>query len=306
MVGGVGTIGRVEIDHMAVIFSVNMSVSFLQLLLHILLTENSRFILNNYLELPLRLAFADIFLDVTLCITEKRVLECLLPTDSFLLADSQTLADKIFRNIRNQLRKTYLLVLNGIDQLQLIGGHPWSLPMQHLVKYKTHRPQIRFVIVFLLHQQLRRHVQRRPHYRFQNRLLVLYRFGKTKVTYFALSTLDQDIGWFQIPVDDILVVEVLDPLHNLLQVADSLPLAHLPLHLQIVAEIMVAHLRDNVHIVAGLIDVMQFDNVFMTDLLHNIDLGMQIFKVEGIGEDPLVDHLHSNRLTRGDGFAFVN
>ena len=53
VVGGVGTIGRIEIDHMAVILSISMSMSLLHLFLHILLAKNSRFILNSYLELPL-------------------------------------------------------------------------------------------------------------------------------------------------------------------------------------------------------------------------------------------------------------
>ena len=131
-------------------------------------------------------------------------------------------------------------------------------------------------------------------------------FGKAKIADLALGSLDEDIGGFQISVDDILVIEILDPLQNLLQVAYSLTLAHLPLHLQIVAEIMVAHLSYNVHIVASLINVMQLDNVLMTNFLHYIYLRMQIFDVERIGEDPLVDHLHRNWLTCRDCLAFVD
>ena len=101
---------------------------------------------------------------------------------------------------------------------------------------------------------------------------MLNRFGKTKIADLALGPLDQNVGRFQIPVDDILVVEILDPLHNLLQVAYSLPLTHLPLHLQIVTQIMIAHLCYYVHIVAGLVHIMQFDNVPMTNLLHYIYL----------------------------------
>ena len=101
--------------------------------------------------------------------------------------------------------------------------------------------------------------------------------GKTKITQLALIPLDQNIGRLQIPMDNILVMQVLDPIHNLLQIIGSLRLTHLPLLLQQSVEIPIAQLRDDVHIVVGLVYVIELDDVFVGYLLHYVDLGVQVF-----------------------------
>jgi hypothetical protein len=63
---------------------------------------------------------------------KQRVLEGLLPAESLLLADCQAFREKVSGEIGDEFAIAYLLVVDGVDELQLIGGHPRSLPMQHL------------------------------------------------------------------------------------------------------------------------------------------------------------------------------
>lgn len=97
-------------------------------------------------------------------------------------------------------------------------------------------------------------------------------------------------------MDDAIQVEILRPLHNLLQKGGRLLFGQLPPLLQKVQEIVVAELRDDVHVVGGLVDVVQLHDVAVLHLLHDLDLRVQVLQVEAVGEEALVDHLHGHRL----------
>ena len=66
----------------------------------------------------------------------------------------------------------------------------------------------------------------------------------------------------------------------MLQEFDGLFFRHFTLRLEVAVEIVIAQLCDNVHIIGGLEDIMQFDDVLMTDLLHDFDFTMKIFEIE--------------------------
>lgn len=62
-------------------------------------------------------------------------------------------------------------------------------------------------------------------------------------------------------------------------------------------------LCDNVHIVGGLVDVIQLDNVLVTDFFHDVDLGLDVLHVVGVGKYPLVDYFDCHLFVGLDMFA---
>jgi hypothetical protein len=82
--------------------------------------------------------------------------------------------------------------------------------VQHFVEDQTNRPKIGLIRVLLFLEKLRRHVERRPHNRFQKRVLALQTLCKAEIANFALVPLQQYVRRLQIAVDDVIAVEILD------------------------------------------------------------------------------------------------
>lgn len=77
--------------------------------------------------------------------------------------------------------------------------------------------------------------------------------------------------------------------------------------LQEVVEITIlTKLSDDVHVVGSLVDIVKFDDVEMVDFLHDLDLGLDVFHVVAVGEEPFVDHFHGYFLSALDYFAQVH
>jgi hypothetical protein len=153
---------------------------------------------------------------------------------------------------------------------------------------------------------LRGHVERCSNNGFEEGILALHTFRKAKIADFALISPEEDIGWLQITVNDAIIVEVLDALHDLLQEVNGFILTEPPLLLEVVVEIIVAELGNDVHVVIGLEDIVEVDNVLMTHLLHDLDLGVEVLEVEVTGEDALIDNFHSHWFSRLDDLAAVD
>lgn len=93
-------------------------------------------------------------------------------------------------------------------------------------------------------------------------------------------------------MDDAILMQVLGAIHDVPQEPLGLRLWDLLSSLQQFEEVAIlAELGDDVHIVGGLVDIMEADDVVVADLLHDVDLGLDVFDVVGIGEDFLVDYL---------------
>mgnify|MGYP000851726360 CR=1 FL=1 len=76
--------------------------------------------------------------------------------------------------------------------------------------------------------------------------------------------------------------------------------------LEIGVEVEIAKLGDDVHVVGGLEDIEEFDYIFVADSLHDIDFRVQVFEVEIVGEDSLVDHFYCNRFSCFYDFAAID
>lgn len=98
-------------------------------------------------------------------------------------------------------------------------------------------------------------------------------------------------------MDDVIGAEILDPTQDLSKEVHSLMLAQLPFFLEIMIEIIIAQLGNDVHVIIGLEDIMQPHNILMANLLHYLDLGMEVFEIEVAGEDALVYYLYRHWLT---------
>lgn len=124
---------------------------------------------------------------------------------------------------------------------------------------------------------MRRHVKRRPNDRPQEGILTFNALGETKIADLALIALQENISRFEVAMYDVIGTEILDSTQDLLEEVHSLRLAQLPFFLEIMIEIIITELGNDVHVVIGLEDIMQPHNILMADLLHYLDLGMQVF-----------------------------
>jgi hypothetical protein len=86
-------------------------------------------------------------------------------------------------------------------------------------------------------------------------------------------------------MDNPVGVQVLDTLHDLLEVLFGLLLIDFsPAGKKVVKVSIFAQLRYDVHVVHGLVDVVETDNVWMRDLLHDFYFGLDIFDIVAVGE----------------------
>lgn len=64
---------------------------------------------------------------------------------------------------------------------------------------------------------MRGHVERCAYNGLEENILALYIFSKAKITEFTLLALEKNVGWFEITMDDVVTIEILDAFHDLLQ-----------------------------------------------------------------------------------------
>ena len=89
---------------------------------------------------------------------------------------------------------------------------------------------------------------------------------------------DEYVGRFEVAVHGVLAVHVLEALDDVLQKGEGLGLLQLLLPLEVVAQIAaLAELSHDVHVVAGLVDVQQPHDVLLLQLLHYLDLVVDVF-----------------------------
>lgn len=86
------------------------------------------------------------------------------------------------------------------------------------------------------------------------------------------------------------LVQILKPTHNLLQKLERILLLQPLLLLQVPSHIpLLTKLRHDIHVITRLVDVQQAHDVFVVDLLHDVDLEVDVLQVVGVGEDLPVD-----------------
>ena len=123
-------------------------------------------------------------------------------------------------------------------------------------------------------EDLGRHIQRSSHDRLQDSFFAVLEISReAEVTDFECAVGDEDIGWFEVSVDDILVVHILKASEDVPEEFHCFLLGELLLLLEIGSEVsLCAELGDDIHVVVGLVDVQQFDYVVVLHLLHYLYL----------------------------------
>ena len=86
----------------------------------------------------------------------------------------------------------------------------------------------------------------------------------------------ENIGQFQIPVEDLVFVEVMEAVDALAENLDGLFLGEEPPFLDVGIEItFVAELEDEVVVIAGFLHIVQFDDVVAFAALEDFDLALE-------------------------------
>jgi len=95
--------------------------------------------------------------------------------------------------------------LNPFQQLVLVPSLPWRIPKHHLVKYNPQRPNIALGGILHPLKNLWSHVDWAAHTGFEHlRAKVVHIFGESEISDLVDAIVDEDVGWFQVSVDDLL------------------------------------------------------------------------------------------------------
>lgn len=73
-------------------------------------------------------------------------------------------------------------------------------------------------------------------------------------------------------MNDVIIVEILDPPHDLLQEIDSFFFWQLSLLFEIVIEIVVTYFGDDVHVIIGLKDIVKLYDILVIHFFHDFYL----------------------------------
>lgn len=71
-------------------------------------------------------------------VLEEGVFEGFLPADAVVLADGEALGDEVEGELGKLFAICDLLGIDGVDELQFVGGHPGRLAVQHLIEDESH------------------------------------------------------------------------------------------------------------------------------------------------------------------------
>ena len=84
-------------------------------------------------------------------------------------------------------------------------------------------------------------------------------------------------------MNDAVLMQILGAIHDIPEILLGLTFWDFPSPLQQPMQISIlAKLGNDVHVVGSLVDIVQFDDVLMADLLHYVDLGLDVLDVVGI------------------------
>ena len=194
--------------------------------------------------------------------------------------------------------------LNGLSlyfpqQFFLAFGSPGGVVEQHLVEDDSERPDIRFEGVLVFPERFGGHVERGAHIVAIGFSKLLGSDAKTEISYFGCPVLHhEDVGRFQVPVDDPLLLELEVALDDLLHEGDNL--SFLEGLFDGFAEIGVAEFGDEVGVVFGGEDVVEGEDVGQVlELLEDVDFGVEEGAVDLVFELLEVDDFD------GDGLVWI-
>lgn len=73
-------------------------------------------------------------------------------------------------------------------------------------------------------------------------------------------------------MNDVVIVEVFNSLHNLFEKVNCFVFVELSFFLEVMIQVVIAYLSNDVHVVVSLKDIIEMHNILMTYLLHYLYL----------------------------------
>lgn len=137
-----------------------------------------------------------------------------------------------------------------------------ELPAEkHPVVADTERVHVCLVAVFEVVEHLRGHVQRGAEHGLSE-VVLAEDLAEAEICDFGDSVVAEDIGEFEISVQDLVVEEVVEPIDDFAENLDGFFLCEVFSFLDVGVEVaVVAVLEDEVVIVGGLLHIVEFDDV---------------------------------------------
>lgn len=206
-----------------------------------------------------------------------------------------------------------LYVSFSVELLQLFARstRPRELTSVQVEQRDAHCEGIGLQGVQALDQGLGGHVEWTPDFEllFHDRLPLVDEPGEPEVSYFPLPLAQEDIGRLDVPVDDQVLAQVLAALEDgieylpegllpfeLVGIIPSLLFLFAQVGLQELLQVAaLAEVRHDVAVVLGVVDVMEFQQVRVVELLQDLDLILEQ-RVVGLVDAVQVDHLHREHL----------
>lgn len=151
-----------------------------------------------------------------------------------------------------------------------------SFTEKELIKDDSHGPYVTFGRISASVEDFRTHIHRTADQRLMDLLefsTFLEELGKAKVSKFVSLVLDEDVGGFEVPVDDRVLMQVAIATDELFDDDESFRLGHFLAFFEYVLEgAFVAELLEKIDVIRRLLDIVKFDDVRVFDGLHDLDL----------------------------------
>jgi hypothetical protein len=198
------------------------------------------------------------------------------------------------------------------DEFLQRSGLVRSLTEKHLIKDDSHRPHIALGWVGTSVEDFRTHVHGTAHERLMNLVQfcsLLIVLSKAEVRDLIGLVLDQDVRGLEISMNNRMLMEILVPPDKLLHNEKTLWFRHLLSLLQnLLKGSPIAQFLEEVDVVSWFLDVVEFDNIFILDGLHDLDLIFQrIVKFLRVLLDiGSADGLHGHQIASTDVCALVD
>ena len=205
----------------------------------------------------------------------------LLPVKSFAFFSLQTTKDKIFHVLTDfyswrkyDLPSHYFLFKTF---LSLLNKHPRYFSYQHLICHNPQRPNVTFMSVSFLIQNLRSHIARSPYKSFKKTLIIRV-FSKTKICNFKNFIFDQDIFRFKVSMGNSIFDKLSKTTENLEQRFHCSFFCESPCLEKVRSQSStLCQFEDNVEIIDCFMNIKKSDNVRTLEFLIDLNL-----RVEGV------------------------
>jgi hypothetical protein len=171
------------------------------------------------------------------------------------------------------------LLIDLGNELFQAGGLVGSLTVKHLIKNDSHGPNIALGGISAAIENFRAHIHGASHQGLMY-LIELSAFlivlSESEICDFVGLIFDEDIRWFEVPVNDRVFVEVFIAADELLDDNNGFCLwQFLALLEHVLKTALVAQLLEEIDVVSRLLHVKQFDDVLVLYRLHNLDLVLE-------------------------------